>query len=94
MATKTDLVRFIAKSCEVTQDKASGMIDAFMDCICDCMEKGESVGLTGYFSITPTFKPEHEARNPQTGKMIKVPGKYRIVMKAGNNLKNAANKVK
>ena len=55
------------------------------------MRGGDDVRLVGFGTFSVTRRKAGQARNPQTGKMIKLPATKRPKFRAGKILKKAVN---
>ncbi len=54
-------------------------------------DKAEIKILPSGVTVVSEYVPAHEAKNPQDGTIIQVPGKNRVRAKIGKGLKDAAN---
>ncbi len=90
---KTELVKELAKQTELSQAKAAEVIDAIFDAekgliAAQLTSDGGKLVIPGFGSFTCRKREAREARNPATGKTIKVPAKNYPVFKAGKTLKD------
>ncbi len=90
--TKTELVKELAERTDLSQTKASEVVDAIFDAakgiIAEQLGKGDKVVVPGFGSFLARHRSEREARNPATGKKVTVPAKSYPVFKAGKTLKD------
>jgi DNA-binding protein HU-beta len=89
--TKAELIGVIAKSADITKDKAGKALEAFQDTVTKELKKNGRLALVGFGTFSVSKRKAREGRNPQTGKAIKIPAKKVIKFKAGKGL---ASKVK
>lgn len=89
--TKTELVKELADRTEVSQAKASEIVDAIFDAskgiIAAQLSNGGKVVVPGFGSFLARRREEREARNPATGQKVKVKAKNYPVFKPGKTLK-------
>ena len=80
---KTELVNAMAEKTGMTKVAAKQAMTACFDSIQEQLKKGEKVTLIGFgtFSVV-----KRKAKNPRTGKAVKVPAKKVAKFKAGSNL--------
>ncbi|MCA9791771.1 MAG: HU family DNA-binding protein [Candidatus Eremiobacteraeota bacterium] len=90
--TKTELVKELAERTDLSQTKASEVVDAIFDAtggiIASQLGKGDKVVVPGFGSFLSRHRKAREARNPATGKKVKVKAKNYPVFKAGKTLKD------
>lgn len=93
---KTELVKELAKRTEISQAKASDVIDALFDAtsgvIAAELGGGGKVVIPGFGSFFARQRAAREARNPATGATIKVAEKQYPVFKPGKTLKDRCEK--
>ena len=84
----TDLTR--SRNQEYTQEAVSNILAAFCDLIEEAILNGNSVVLHGYMTIEPQYRAERKARNVRHNKEIIVPEHFRVHIKPGSKLNQAA----
>lgn len=94
--TVADVVKKISSKTGLTQKDARTALDALREVIVDTfVEVNEStdveIKLMQGISVVGAYAPSHEARNPQNGETVVVPGKKRISGKFAMSLKNDIN---
>jgi DNA-binding protein HU-beta len=93
---KTDLVKELARHAELSQSKASDIVDAIFDAanglIVSQLKRGEKVVIPGFGTFFNRTREAHEARNPSTGAPIHVKAKNFPVFKPGKTLKETCEK--
>lgn len=92
-----ELVKAVAQETGSTQ-KAIGEVISAMDAVVSAQlaQAGENTKvevkiLPCGVSLVAEYVEAHEARNPQDGAVIKVPGKNRVKAKIGTTIKAAVN---
>lgn len=94
--TKTELVKQLAERTDISQAKASEVIDTLFDAsngiIAGELGKGGKVVVPGFGSFLSRHRKAREARNPATGETVKVKAKNYPVFKPGKTLKEHVEK--
>ena len=85
---KTELVAAVAEQADISKKDAEKVLKAFVDVVTEEMKKGEKVQLVGFGTFEVS---ERAARNPQTGKTMKIEACKAPKFKAGKALKDAVN---
>lgn len=86
---KTELIAEIAKKTGLTKKAAEDALKATIETIEKTLtKKGGKVQLVGFGTFETKTRPARTARNPQTGKEMKVAAKTVPVFKAGKALKD------
>jgi DNA-binding protein HU-beta len=88
---KNELIAKVAKDTRLTRGEAGEAIEATIENIMRALRQGDDVRLIGFGVFTVTRRKAGEARNPQTGKAIRLPASKRAKFKAGKLLKEAVN---
>ena len=73
-----------------TLEVVNNVLTAFFDVVEDAITKGDSINLNGYMTIETQYRAERKARNVSENKEIIVPEHYRVNIKPGSKLNNAA----
>ena len=93
---KTELVKELAKKEDISQAKASDIVDTIFNAetglIVAQLKAGEKVVIPGFGSFLNRKREAREARNPSTGATIPVPAKNYPVFKPGKTLKDSCEK--
>jgi DNA-binding protein HU-beta len=84
--TKAELIGVIAKSAGITKDKAAKSLDAYETAVTKELKKSGKLVLVGFGTFSVVKRKAREGRNPQTGKVIKIPAKRVVKFKAGKDL--------
>ena len=86
---KTELVAAIAAKEKIEKKQAEAAVKAVVDGISAALAAGEKVQLIGFGTFEVRERAAKTARNPQTGKAVKVPATKVPAFKAGKALKDA-----
>jgi len=88
---KNELIAKVAKDAKLTKGEAGEAIEATLDNIMRALRGGDDVRLVGFGTFSVSRRKATEARNPKTGKPIKLPASKRAKFRAGKSLKQAVN---
>lgn len=89
---KTELVAALAEKAALTKVDAEKTINAFVATVEETLAKGDKIQLVGFGTFEVKDRPARTARNPRTGKEIKVAACKAPAFKAGKALKDIVNK--
>lgn len=87
--TKKEFADLIAAKSGLTKADSMRAYDAFLEVSSDLLKKGERIQFLGFGSFAVAERPARVARNPRTGKEIKVAAKKVVKFKAGKQLADA-----
>lgn len=73
--TKAEFVTELAKKVNSTKKDAEKFLEAFVDIVSATAKKGDAIRLPKFGTFKVITRKERTARNPRTGKTIKVPKK-------------------
>ena len=87
---KKELVAKLADHCDVSQAKASELVNGMIDTIVGELKKGDGheVNLPGFGKFVAKHRPAREMRNPQTGKTMMSKAKTSAQFKPSAGLKD------
>lgn len=91
---KTEMAKKLAKKTELSQSKASEVIDAIFDTnpgkgiIAVELDAGREVSIAGFGKFDTRYRGPRKGRNPATGAVIDIAGKTSPVFKAAKGLKD------
>ena len=88
---KSELIAKVARDINMLRGDAGDVVEATLENIIQALGQGDDVRLVGFGTFTVTRRKAGEARNPRTGKAIKLPAGKRAKFKAGKLLKEAVN---
>lgn len=86
---KTELIKQVAETSELTQKDASKAVDAVFDTILEALKNGDKVQLIGFGNFEVRERSARKGRNPQTGEEIEIQGGNVPAFKPGKILKDA-----
>ncbi|MBO6098417.1 MAG: HU family DNA-binding protein [Aeriscardovia sp.] len=86
---KTEITASVAQKADLTREEAKKAVDAFLDTLLECAQKGIDVRLAGYFSLERVERAARSGRNPQTGEAMEIPAREIVKLTAGKTLKDA-----
>ena len=89
---KTELIAAVAKKADLSKKDAEAAVNAAVAAITAALKKGDKVQLIGFGTFEVRKRAAKQARNPQTGAVIKVPATKVPAFKAGSALKAAVKK--
>lgn len=84
---KNEFARAIAKRAGVTIAQALDVLDAARDVSLETLQKGNSVSLKGWMTISAKQMAERMGRNPKTGEPVPIPAKKRVMVKIHGSYK-------
>lgn len=87
---KSQLIKRISDSTGYTQKQVSEIVDGFSTEVLEAISQGLEVRLTGFLTIGSKDRKARSGRNPKTGEVINIPAKSVPSLKAGKDLKEAA----
>ena len=85
---RQDLIERVAES-GLSKQQARSAVECFFNAITDELARGGQVQLTGFGSFRVNERAARTARDPRTGKAVKVPAHKAPAFKAGAVLKKA-----
>lgn len=88
---KTDLIKAVASSADISNADAARAVDGVFDTITDTLRGGAEVKLAGFGSFSVVKRKATNGRNPRTGEAIRIPESNQPKFKAGKTLKDAVN---
>lgn len=87
--TKADLVARMAKGSGMTKRAAETALETALKSIRDSLRKGKRVTLVGFGTFSVARRAARNGRNPQTGRVIRIPAARVPRFKAGKDLRKA-----
>ena len=87
---KSQIAKMVAMDLGCSQKEAESFTNSFLDAILKAIAGGNEVRLTGVLSISSVLRAARTGRNPRTGETIEIPAKKVARIKAGKELKDAA----
>jgi len=91
--TKSELISAIAEKASLRKKDAEAALNAFLEVVTEALKNGDKVEIRGFGTFLMKERAARVARNPKTGKEVKVPPKLVPDFKPGKDLKEATEKV-
>lgn len=88
---KGELVDAIAKDSKLSKAQAEKALNSFVNVVTKSLKKGTKISLVGFCTIERVKRGARTARNPRTGKPIKVAAKQVAKFRAGKSLNSSLN---
>jgi len=92
--TKAEFLKAISDKTSMTQTDIDKALGGILGQIENILAKGESIAFIGFGKFTVSDRSARDGRNPQTGKVIKIPASKVAKFTAGQMLKDAVKKKK
>jgi len=89
--TKADLADAIYATMPVDKQKATQIVEDYIELIKNALEKESKVMLSGFGSYEVKYKPPRRGRNPQTGESIILRARRVVKFKPSQLLRKAIN---
>jgi DNA-binding protein HU-beta len=89
---KSELIAKVAQETKLTRAEAEEVLEATLETIIKALAEGDEVRLVGFGIFSAAKRAASKARNPKTGKIMKVPAFTRARFKPGKLLKEAINR--
>ena len=91
--TKADLIEEVSQQCSVSKKNAEAIVNTFLECVIDSLNRDEGVELRGFGSFRIRERGSRTGRNPRTGESVEVAPKKVPYFKVGKQLKELINDV-
>ena len=92
--TKKDFIELYKETGKFeTKKEAEEKLEAFLTAVETVLEKKDEISFLGFGKFEVVDRAERDTRNPQTGKMMKVPAKKAVKFKPGKVLAEKVNKI-
>ncbi len=89
--TKALLLNRIHSRVGITKREAGTLVDSIFDTICQSLEEGDKVKISGFGNWEVRSKGERPGRNPRTLQAIAISSRRVVTFKASQVLKAALN---
>ncbi|MDN3525295.1 HU family DNA-binding protein [Halomonas sabkhae] len=86
---KSELVKQIAATTDLSQAQAERCLTAFTDSVAKTLSQGDKLTLLGFGTFETRERAARTGRNPQTGEEMTIPSAKVPAFKAGQGLKDA-----
>ncbi|WP_164670238.1 HU family DNA-binding protein [Virgibacillus doumboii] len=88
---KTELVKAVSASTELTKKDSAKAVDAVFESITEALKNKDKVQLIGFGNFEIRERSARKGRNPQTGKEIQIAATNAPAFKPGKALKELVN---
>ncbi|MEO6607293.1 MAG: HU family DNA-binding protein [Aestuariivirga sp.] len=88
---KSELILKVARETKLSRVAAEEVVEATIENIMKALKQGDDVRLMGFGVFSVARRKAGVARNPKTGKAVKIPASRRAKFKPGKLLKEAVN---
>lgn len=88
---KSELISALAAKTELSKKDAEKVVNSFIETITESLAKDDKIQLVGFGTFMVKNRPARNARNPRTGKEIRISASKAPVFKAGKALKEKLN---
>jgi DNA-binding protein HU-beta len=88
---KRELIAAVAAETKLGRSESEDIIEATFDTIVRALQSGDDVRIVGFGVFSVADRKASKARNPKTGKIIRVKASKRARFKAGKLLRAAIN---
>jgi len=85
--TKAEIADALFERLGLNKREAKDMVDGFFDEICQALQRGETVKLSGFGNFQLRDKPTRPGRNPKTGEEIAITARRVVTFHASQKLK-------
>ena len=85
---KAELVALVSEKVDLTKKSTEVVINILFDTICETLETGEKVVISGFGTFELRTRVARVGRNPRTGEDIDIPQQRTPAFKSGKVLKN------
>jgi integration host factor subunit alpha len=89
--TRADLAQAVAQALGLPKHEAITLPEQVLTEICDTLERGESVKLSGFGHFTVRNKAERTGRYPKTGVGVPIEPRRVVTFTPSDNLKDRVN---
>ena len=84
---KINLAKAVKVAAGITYQEAKLTVDVVFQVMSEALRTGEAVSIRDFAHFDVIVKPQHAARNPQTGALMMVPPKRAVRVKLSSVLK-------
>jgi integration host factor subunit alpha len=85
--TKMDMAHALVKGGGLDLKDSQQVVNTVFEVICNTLEKGEEVKISGFGNLAVRLKKERPGRNPKTGKAVSISRRQVATFHAGQKLK-------
>ncbi|MFL0807404.1 MAG: HU family DNA-binding protein [Oceanobacter sp.] len=88
---KPELAEAIAEQTDLSKEKATEVVNVFVEQVTKALASGDNVSLIGFGTFEVRERAERQGKNPQTGEPITIAAAKVPAFKPGKGLKDAVN---
>lgn len=89
--TRSELIERLArKQNHLPYQHIERAVKVLLDEMSCSIADGQRIEIRGFGSFSLRYRPPRRARNPKTGEILDVPGRYRLHFKPGKELRERA----
>jgi len=85
--TKAEMAERLYEEVGLNKREAKEFVDAFFTALCEALENGRQVKLSGFGNFDLRRKNERPGRNPKTGEEIPISARTVVTFRPGQKLK-------
>jgi len=85
--TKSELISAITETAGIRKKDAEAFLNAFTEVVTETLKKKEKIEIRNFGTFFMKERAKRIARNPRTGKKVRVPAKISPAFKPGKELK-------
>ncbi|HHW4681362.1 MAG TPA: integration host factor subunit alpha [Xylella taiwanensis] len=85
--TKAEMVERLFDEVGLNKREAKEFVNTFFDVLCDALEQGRQVKLSGFGNFELRCKNQRPGRNPKTGEEIPISARTVVTFRSGQKLK-------
>jgi integration host factor subunit alpha len=89
--TRADLTEAVYATSGLPRHEAAALVEQVLSDICDTLERGETVKLSGFGVFTVRDKAERIGRNPKTGEEVPIEPRRVVTFAPSDKLKSHIN---
>jgi len=85
--TKADIARMVHERVGLTKKESAQIVESVLNVICDSLEQGDNVKLSGFGHFIVRQKHARRGRNPKTGQDLTIAPRSVVTFRASPLLK-------
>lgn len=90
--TRSELIKRLASDQDhLPEADVEAAVKALLGCLRDALASGERIEIRGFGRFSLHYRPPRLARNPKTGEVVNMSGKYVPHFKPGKELRERVN---
>ncbi|MFC0590699.1 integration host factor subunit alpha [Novosphingobium aquiterrae] len=86
--TRADLAEALNRKLGLSRAESLGMVESILEHMCDALEQGENVKISGFGTFLLRDKGERIGRNPKTGVEVPITPRRVLTFRASQMLKD------